>query len=440
MNERGANIDVVFRNGLKDYEVLPPQEVWDNMQPVIRRKLKPFVLIRSAALIAVVLSLSFLTYRWSREITTGLDTTVISSNEEAISPENNNIRITSIPLAAKENNLIEDSSDKIVADVSDSVEKEDYINSSLPVVPLLKESSLFSSDNTILLKGPKKVELKTIENSISDAEITYDPFIPVTDKEKMNNRWSITALASPTYYSKFNSGSDELSQQLKTSEQPLISYSGGVAFAYKINKRFSIQSGLFYSSVEQEVGGISSFGGFQPYGNAKGNHNFEVITSNGIVYTNNADVFLFTPGSDNRIVTNFTNDIFDPKKASLQKINDNLQQNFSYLELPLFLRYKFIDKTLDFNLIGGLSYNMLVNNSVFTMSEGGKYPIGTTDGLNMVTLSSSLGMGMEYNFSDKFSLNLEPTFRYYLNPFNHLISSGTHPYSFGIFSGISYKF
>ncbi|MCX6321282.1 MAG: hypothetical protein NTX93_05670, partial [Bacteroidia bacterium] len=79
-------------------------------------------------------------------------------------------------------------------------------------------------------------------------------------------------------------------------------------------------------------------------------------------------------------------------------------------------------------------------NSVYTMVDGGKYPIGETEGLNLFTVSSSLGMGMEYSFSDKLSLNLEPTFRYYLNPFNEIAGSKNHPYSFGIFSGVSYKF
>jgi hypothetical protein len=83
---------------------------------------------------------------------------------------------------------------------------------------------------------------------------------------------------------------------------------------------------------------------------------------------------------------------------------------------------------------------MLVHNSVYTTVDGNKYPVGDTRGLNPLTLSSSLGMGMEYNFSDKLSLNLEPTFRYYLNPFSITTSSFVHPYSFGIFSGVSYKF
>jgi hypothetical protein len=58
----------------------------------------------------------------------------------------------------------------------------------------------------------------------------------------------------------------------------------------------------------------------------------------------------------------------------------------------------------------------------------------------MFSISSSLGMGMEYNFSGKLSLNLEPTFRYYLNTFDNVYGSSFHPFSFGIFSGISYKF
>jgi len=47
---------------------------------------------------------------------------------------------------------------------------------------------------------------------------------------------------------------------------------------------------------------------------------------------------------------------------------------------------------------------------------------------------------MGYNISDKFSLNLEPTFKYYLNPFGEFSGLKSQPYSFGVFSGLSYKF
>jgi hypothetical protein len=108
--------------------------------------------------------------------------------------------------------------------------------------------------------------------------------------------------------------------------------------------------------------------------------------------------------------------------------------------MPVILRYKLIDKSVDFNLIGGLSYNLLVNNSVHTVIDGSKYTVGKTAGLNPFMVSSSMGMGIEYSLSEKFSLNLEPTFRYYLSPFGEMAGLRIHPYSFGVFSGLSYKF
>jgi hypothetical protein len=83
---------------------------------------------------------------------------------------------------------------------------------------------------------------------------------------------------------------------------------------------------------------------------------------------------------------------------------------------------------------------MLVGNSAFAYDKGIKYSIGKTEGLSQINFSSSIGLGFEYSISEKISLNLEPTFRYYLTPIGGLVGSSVHPYSFGVFSGLSYKF
>jgi hypothetical protein len=223
-------------------------------------------------------------------------------------------------------------------------------------------------------------------------------------------------------------------------EHPQISYTGGVALAYKVNRRFSVQSGIYYSSIAQKIAGISAFSGFEKYDYTKGVRNFGIQTANGTIYTSNGDVFLMDDLEQDRIQTKYTNDVFDPLKAELEYVNSSLFQNFSYLELPVFIKYKVLDRTVDLNVIGGFSSNVLVNNSVYTPVNGGKYQIGNTDDLNNITFSSSLGMGMEYSVSGNLSLNLEPTFRYYLNPFSHLPGMKVHPYSFGIFSGLTYRF
>jgi hypothetical protein len=440
MSEKGANIDLLFRNGLKDFEVLPPPDVWDGIHSAVKIKSRPVIYLRVAAVAAILVTAGFLTYRWSSDITSPLSGSVMAFNIPATSPE-----ILS-PVSTRQNSDIMNS-DRIISNTvtsfepanSDSILKE----TQSPVTPdhviysqSMKNISLIRDKSTIRLsQTPDKAGV------VNPVIVNYTDlqYFPETAPAKPVNRWSIAAMASPTYYSSFSSGSNGLSQQLMASEEPLFSYSGGVAFSYKISKRFSIQSGLYYASLGQKVEGISSFSGFQPFDNTKGDHNFEVLTTLGTVYTNNPDVFLSADAAG-RINTPFTVDVIDPKKASLQPVNTSLNQNFSYLELPVILRYKIVDKTIGINLIGGLSYNMLVHNSVYTTLDGNKYNVGDTKGLNPLSLSSSFGMGMEYNISGNLSLNLEPTFRYYLNPFNVTAGSYIHPYSFGIFSGVSYKF
>jgi hypothetical protein len=447
MNDHGANIDLVFRNGLKDFEVLPPPEVWDNVRPAIKVKPRPFIYIRAAAMIALLLTISFLAYRWSREISAAYDNQVISFDVKSASPIlNPGVSIPAL-IPRKVKNQVNKSQKTFIADIPENAiltknengSSPESVNESVPV-PVTNNLSLgraFSRTGMTLADMTAK-NYKSFETEpVVSIERLY---VGEEYTTKNVERWSIAAMASPTYYSSITSGNNELSKQIAASERSLLSYSGGVAVSYKLNKRFSIQTGLYYSSFGQEVDGINSFGGFQKYDVTKGDYNFRVLTTSGTVNTDNTDVFLLATGPGERILTAYTNDVFDPKKANLNYLSNTLLQNFSFLELPVVLRYKIVDKTININLIGGISYNMLVNNSAYAMADGGKYLIGKTEGFNLLTLSSSLGMGLGYNFSNKLSLNLEPTFRYYLNPFNDVTGSTNHPYSFGIFSGVSYKF
>jgi len=439
MDDRGANIDVLFRNGLKDYEVLPPREVWNNIRPVIRKHQRPIIILRAAAMIAVMLSLSFLAYRWSMQVSTGFENSTITLNSEPETPVYNNQVNTIMPSGKTDLRI------PLIADASlteapneNSVITDEEINAIQNIIyPSLTERILINNTEPVRIG---LTELNRSQTGFFNNEDQATLYLNENAVRTEVDRWSIAALVSPTYYANFLTGNNELASQLISQEQPLISYSGGVALSYKINKRFSVQSGLYYSSFGQELAGISSFGGFRDYDYTKGDHNFTVMTADGVVHTDNADIFLLDNISNNRITTRYTNDVFDPSKANLEYIDNSLRQNFSYLELPIILRYKLVDKVIDFNLFGGLSSNVLVNNSVYAGLNGSRYQVGKTTGLNMISFSSSLGMGMEYNFSHNLSLNLEPTFRYFLNPFSEISGMRIHPYSFGIFSGLSYRF
>ena len=67
MADGRGNIDLVFRNGLKDYEVVPPLDVWTNIKPALDRKRKNMFFLRSAASIAVLISVGAFAYMWGYE-------------------------------------------------------------------------------------------------------------------------------------------------------------------------------------------------------------------------------------------------------------------------------------------------------------------------------------------------------------------------------------
>lgn len=428
MDEPRANIDLLFRNGLRDYEVLPPAEVWDNIHPSVRNN-NTTVYLKAAAL-AIITSLTVLAYflTSSGPVRNNLVSDLYINLDDPVripvrSYPSNPVHM---PVLAPE--FVTEEPKMIIPDNND----DSYYSVNELTIPFIGTSQT-AQDYRI-----KKEEA---------LNITIPDFLPNMDTYNLSpfnssalNRWTLSAMVSPTYFSNFGSDNNASGQQVNSSEHAVISYTGGFSLSYRINRRFSIQTGLYYASLDRRVDGINSYAGFKRFNDAKGDHTFEIMTTSGPVYSSNADVYLLDAGQGERIIKGYASNTFDPDKANLIYINSSIRQNFSYLQMPLIVRYKFIDKTMDFNLIGGVSYDFLVDNAAYVKAGNTRYDVGTTKGINTLSFSSSLGMGMEYNFSDKISLNLEPTFHYYLNPFNQPINQNIHPYSFGIFSGFSYKF
>jgi hypothetical protein len=87
-----------------------------------------------------------------------------------------------------------------------------------------------------------------------------------------------------------------------------------------------------------------------------------------------------------------------------------------------------------------MSYGYLVNNFAYANDGANMIPVGHTEGVNVHSISSQLGLGMEYNISTNISFNLEPVFKYYVTPINNLSGTLYKPYSVGFFSGVFFKF
>jgi hypothetical protein len=438
MVNREANIDLLFRNGLSDYEALPPSDVWEGIKPVINRPKRSFTYLRIAASVAVIITSGLLTAMLIRNLPSSSENNslIVAPGIKSVSVQEENIVQPGQTLALQEREPF----------IGDQVPVSDANSSNVPATlltlpapelftPFVKDKPSGDIRKNSRPGSVQKAYNPTYSDIASDASVQVKENIPLK-----TNRWSVGAMVSPAYYSWFSlSGNDAASEIIK-SEEAAFSYTGGLTFAYNINRRFTVQSGLNYSSIGQRIEGVTSYSGFGRFLDSKGESQFGVVTSSGTITTRNGDIYLADNNSGARVMSLYTREVFDPEKNDLSYISSSLSQSFNYVEVPVYLKYKLIDRNVDLKIIGGVSYNVLVSNTAFTSSGGTKYYIGKTEGLSPVTLSSSLGMGMEYSFSGRLSLNLEPTFRYYITAPGGLAGSTIHPYSFGILSGVSYKF
>jgi len=126
--------------------------------------------------------------------------------------------------------------------------------------------------------------------------------------------------------------------------------------------------------------------------------------------------------------------------ADLLLSSNNFEQNFEYVELPLLIRYRLIDKSWKMHMLGGVSANMLVGNRVYVSDDQGKSYIGKTSDMSSLSYSASVGLGMGYRLSEKIRLQVEPQLKYYLQSLNRNPDVRFKPYSIGIYTGVSYEF
>ncbi|HUS86070.1 MAG TPA: outer membrane beta-barrel protein [Bacteroidales bacterium] len=441
MVKRDAQIDILFREGLLDMEVLPPSDIWDDISPAINSRSNLGIVFRIAAGFAALTTLAMLTYFIGIRTAAVLEQPLSASADLEFSDFN-------VPRDQVIQTLAQEHAQRNVAG-SAGMEREAFasVANDIPQYEPVVQFELSDAVNEVEMAGNEMRTDLVNNNMISEKidalepeQLLYeeiDPLLIPPNQSLINDKWQVGAKMSPTYLSSNLMAANQLLGDLKSDESAVMSYSGGFSISYKMSGRMSLQTGIYYSSLGREISGIDSYSGFAVYAGTKSSTVFGVETSTGKISTTNKDIFL-TDAASNRISGQYSADNFDPVKADLTPLGSSLRQNYEYIEIPLMLSYKLIDRKIDFNIMGGMSYNFLLNNRTYAMADGSHILIGSTDNMNALLLSSALGMSMEYNLTSKISLNLEPSFKYYLNSGGHL--SIRNPYSVGVYSGFLYKF
>lgn len=471
MEKNYQNIDKDIRKELINYQVSAPDDVWDNIELELNsvRKKKWLKVYRAAAAVAAITligSITIITLKNVNHNSLALQNEAISKNSE-----------TTV-------NKLEDYKEDKQAKVAELDEIEQQTKANLAHVENEKHSVINKKNSQQVVQHDynqsydgnnftqinyadaiQKLAAKVIEIDVKkyEPEIIYTEktnFNPYKDliinpnneyalaqsnKNKKNGKWSIGADFSPIYsYRHLTQASSATSEYYNQLESPVTSFTAGIDLQYKTNNRLSIQTGIYYLSMGQSLDYLSVYVN-QAYSLVGDKYkdryinNYQLENSAGNIKFSTPYVVVDERGT--RVMNLSSNkSYFDTSDPIFQNLNAGIQQSFQYIEIPVMLKYKLIDKLIDFTIIGGVGVNYMVGNKVYLVQGNAREEIGETSDINALNFSGSLGVGIDYPLSNHLSLSLEPTVKYYLNSINTNFDYKSHPYALGIYTGISYSF
>lgn len=295
-------------------------------------------------------------------------------------------------------------------------------------------SSNKSEERSVVLSSlnEKKSNQLLTDTLLLEKESLPEEGFLLTEKKDKISAWSFGTKFSPVVAVSDNSSKESSSlydrdirseiksdkPDLSTEEKPLTSYSGGINVNYQVSKRFSVESGLYYSQRKQ------------------GTDNLIASQTNGL---NSDNLTVYTPtGTQSVSAINNRPVLQNSFSTTYYMLNASFISNAEYIELPLIIRYKLIDQRIGLDVLSGVSSNFLVNNNSYILSDNKTVWSGNNKDLNSILYGATVGLGVNYKFYQNFSLNLEPTFKYTILS-DHSVF-GKYPYSFAVFAGFSYHF
>ncbi|MBN1598740.1 MAG: PorT family protein [Bacteroidales bacterium] len=461
MNEERKHIDNIIRDKLFNYSPPPPPGAWKKIEADLNQSKNRFLtspLLRIVAVIAVITGLTAATLFYVNNRQTPLRDIATNATE---SPDNNlvnqsvNHKLTeerkventniqkryikekNLPVTSTNTREISFDRKENISFVTEIKIAEDEIvneNSNYKLIP----------NNNVVFNDTTNTEyIVQPEVKRSNQFITEDKPDLIADlsrnAEKFKPRslqWLIGGQFGPQYsYTKaFQENVIRQVNDYEEKESAVVAYAGGFNVQMQPSKRFSVQSGVYYSKIGTSVSATRSV---SPTSSLNLPEPEFVLVDTGR-----------SPGSQPVIIATFNySDNSSGKYISpevyLSRQNSELkaEQYSEYVEIPLVLKYKIVDKKLDINISGGVWTHFLISSKTVIVGENNylsRTVSDRTENINSFDYSGSLGLGIDYPVSPNILVNLNPVFKYYLSSDNS--RSGLKPYTFGIMTGFSYSF
>lgn len=489
------HIDRLFQEKFKNFEVSPGEHVWQRINASQKEERKQPYLIplwyRIAGAASVVLLLSTLAVFWfntdkpyetlivnTTEDQNDSTPAIVDISTESKAPETNTIKIDlqdkkddasktssdqkilnteklrskttefqkSVALQEKgskypitEKNEPTKSTDTNELDIRNSIAKESRVTEVSPATadkpttsPIDQKANELIHDDSVtkdvitanLTEKPDEEPSTETSNKKSLFDVLKpDEEAKVAEENLREKRWNITPNIAPVYYSSIGKGSSIDPQFKDNNKDGQVNMSYGIQIAYAVNKKIKIRSGINKVDLSYNTEGV----GFGP--------SIVGRELQSVSYNTIADEIEISDYKSPNPASLDVNGDFINKKQNIGFLN----QRLNYIEVPLEIEYALVSKRFAVQMIGGLSTLFLSDNEISVQSGGLESSIGTANNLNSVSFSGNIGLGLDYNLSKRFQINIEPIFKYQIDAFSKN-DGNFKPYYFGVYTGVNFRF
>ncbi|WP_405563712.1 hypothetical protein [Polaribacter sp. Asnod6-C07] len=425
------NIDKLFQEQLKDLEISPNKSAWINIERKLKkkkRKVFPFWWFSGAVASILILGLIFNPFSKdeNQNINNTLDeviTTIHKENSTILKEKdtlilNKNLKNDVLISIANETIHI----NKNTQNLAETRQGKSVINNRKPVKPLQFSFSSFDYNFNISQKN-SELSISTINTKkknfkkLNIQELFKEKEDLITDKQ-INKNWSVAPVFAVLQSNSFTNTSP-INENLANSTKGENTYSYGVQIAYKINKKWTIQSGIHLQEMS--------------YANNQVSISLSEQSNTETTEFTNGETFSFD--SNNNFNALLSSDFTTTSNTTF----GNLTQNYGYLEIPIEVKYNFsTNNKFETQIVTGFSSLFLNKNTVNLNTETLSKTLEANN-LNNINFSGNLGFDFNYLFDENWSLNLNPMLKMQLNTFNKN-SNGFAPFNLGFYTGLKYNF
>lgn len=250
---------------------------------------------------------------------------------------------------------------------------------------------------------------------------------PEKEKKKKKrtdfDRFHLSAFASPLAFNTFVGNSmlaDEMSQY-KTENSVTLAY--GIKGAYSLSPILKLRTGVSVVGLEQITNQVPIAVDITE------RHELSSVDKfNNVKYNGNIRIDNHSPA----------NSLMEMELSGRMGYG-SIQQQASYIEIPVEAELSlFQTNSIGISATGGGSTWLLSKNKIYVHIDDYTQELGEASNLNKVSFSANAGLKFDLSLTENVKLNVEPNFRYLINPVNNI--DKYNPYTVGVNAGVTVSF